>query len=210
VQYYPEDRARIVPFIGRDRRWILDLGCGRGESLTAANPPAGAEIWAVDVDATSLAQAKAACPSCHFYLTEPGWTCLPFPDQKFDCVISRGALMMMKISVALQELHRVMQPGAPLWLSLHGYETAWMLWLRALQRGHWRDAIYRVFVALNGLVFHFFGVNICLSKSRCESFQTKRGMRIALHRAGFVNVMMEKDELCHFVVTATRDGSTHT
>jgi hypothetical protein len=47
--------------------------------------------------------------------------------------------------------------------------------------------LFRLYVMSNGLLFHYTGRSVGFLKGRTESFQTERGMRVALNRAGFVN-----------------------
>ena len=70
------------------------------------------------------------------------------------------------------------------------------------------DIVYRTHVLLNGLVFHFSGrvFRFPLKRERCESFQTRRGMRIALRRAGFT----EEETVKFFVTTAIKPSGSET
>jgi hypothetical protein len=47
--------------------------------------------------------------------------------------------------------------------------------------------MFRLYVIANGLVFHFTGRVVGFLRGRTESFQTQRGMRIALTRAQFID-----------------------
>lgn len=50
--------ARLVPLAGRR---VLDVGCGSGR-LTRAAAAAGADVYAFDPNAESVAQARASLP----------------------------------------------------------------------------------------------------------------------------------------------------
>ncbi len=88
--------------------------------------------------------------------------CLPFEDESFDRVISAVALPYMNIQKTLAEIHRILVRGGSLSLMA------------------------------NGLLFHCIGRTVGFLKGRTESFQTERGMRVALNRAGFVNLSFSR------------------
>jgi ubiquinone/menaquinone biosynthesis C-methylase UbiE len=95
----------------------------------------------------------------------------------------------MDIPKALAEVHRVLKPGGSVLLSFH----PWRFTL-----GEFRNAVphpvaisFRLFVLLNGVYFHFTG-RILRVAGRGESFQTERGLRLALARAGFVNIVFSR------------------
>src|SRR4029077_2888998 len=53
--------------------------------------------------------------------------------------------------------------------------------------------LFRLYVIANGLVFHCTGRTVGFVKGRrTESFQTERGMRVALNRAGFVSLSFSR------------------
>jgi hypothetical protein len=108
----------------------------------------------------------------------------------------------MEIPLVLGEIARVLTPGGSLWLSLHSFRMVRRHLVRSLLHLDVRDTIYRVYVVLNGLLFHFSGrvFRFPLKRERCESFQTRRGMRIALRRAGFV----DEETVKFFVCSARR------
>ena len=96
------------------------------------------------------------------------------------------ALPYMNIQKTLAEIHRILVPGGDLSLSLHlpSFTIAELLH-NAIPRPV--PTLFRLYVMSNGLLFHYTGRNVGFLKGRPESFQTERGMRIALGRAGFVN-----------------------
>src|SRR5882762_9339252 len=84
------------------------------------------------------------------------------------------------------EIHRILVPGGGLSLSLHlpTFTIAELLH-NAVPKPV--PTLFRVYVMANGLLFHCTGRTVGFLKWRAESFQTERGMRVALNRAGFVN-----------------------
>jgi ubiquinone/menaquinone biosynthesis C-methylase UbiE len=164
---------------------VLDLGCGSGRDLASWGVTAADEVTGLDIDDSRLTIAKSRFPK-RTYLHGAG-ECLPFADERFDRVVSSVALPYMNIQKTLAEIYRVLVPGGGLSLSLHlpSFTIAEFL----------HDAIpkplptlFRLYVMANGLVFHCTGRTIgFVVGGRTESFQTERGMRVALNRAGFVN-----------------------
>ncbi len=52
--------------------------------------------------------------------------------------------------------------------------------------------LFRLYVMANGLFFHCTGRTVAFLHGRTESFQTERGMRIALERAGYTNSSLRR------------------
>jgi ubiquinone/menaquinone biosynthesis C-methylase UbiE len=163
---------------------VLDLGCGPGQDLHSWGITASDKVVGLDIDETCLAVAKVRFPN-RAYLQAAG-ECLPFENEIFERVISDVALPYMNIQQALAEIYRVLVPGGALSLSLHPPSfTMAELFRHALPRTV--PTIFRLYVAGNGVLFHYTGRTVRFLKRRTESFQTERGMRVALDLAGFVN-----------------------
>jgi ubiquinone/menaquinone biosynthesis C-methylase UbiE len=163
---------------------VLDLGCGAGRDLVSWGVTASDEVTGLDIDASRLPIAKARFPN-RTYLQGVGES-LPFEDESFDRVISAIALPYMNIQKTLAEIHRSLVPGGGLCLSLHppSFTMAELLH-RAIPKPV--PTLFRLYVMTNGVLFHCTGRTVAFLNGRTESFQTERGMRIALNRAGFVN-----------------------
>lgn len=168
---------------------VLDLGCGPGRDLAPWGVNAADEVTGLDIDGSRLAIAKVQF-SNRTYLQGSG-ECLPFKDESFDRVISAVALPYMNIQKTLAEIRRVLVPGGGLSLSLHlpSFTTAELLH-KAIP--HLVPTLFRLYVVANGLVFHCTGRTVRFANRRTESFQTERGMRIALTRAGFANLSFSR------------------
>jgi SAM-dependent methyltransferase len=164
---------------------VLDLGCGSGRDLASWGVAAPDVIIGLDMNRPRLLAAKARFPN-RTYVRGSG-ECLPFAEASFDRVLSSVALPYTNIPKTLAEIHRVLAPGGSLWLSLHlPAFTIRELLHNALPKP--AAIMFRVYVAGNGLIFHCTGKTVAFPNGRTESFQTERGMRIALNRAGFVNL----------------------
>ena len=96
-------------------------------------------------------------------------------------------------------MHRVLRPDGRLWLALHSVAIP----AAQFRRGNLKGRVYAAYTIINGLWFHVSGRTFRLKRGMCESIQTKRGMRVALSRAGFSNIAFQRTEY-HFTVTATR------
>ena len=97
----------------------------------------------------------------------------------------------MSIQKTLAEIHRILVPGGGLSLSLHlpSFTIAELL-RNAIPKPV--PTLFRLYVVANGLLFHCTGWTVGFLKGRTESFQTERGMRVALNRAGFVNLSFRR------------------
>jgi ubiquinone/menaquinone biosynthesis C-methylase UbiE len=168
---------------------VLDLGCGLGRDLASWGVTASDEVTGLDIDDSRLAIAKVRF-SNRTYLQGAG-ECLPFEDESFDRVISAVALPYMNIQKTLAEIHRILVRGGSLSLSLHlpSFTIAELLH-NAIPKPV--PTLFRLYVLANGVLFHCIGRTVGFLKGRTESFQTERGMRVALNRAGFVNLSFRR------------------
>lgn len=101
----------------RSARRILDAGCGPGQfSILVAESLPEAEVWGIDLAPTMIELAKQhagespARERLHFEVADVAR--LPFPDARFEAVLSSGSIKHWPDPVAgLRELHRVLVPG---------------------------------------------------------------------------------------------------
>jgi len=161
---------------------VLDLGCGPGRDLGKWGVMPEDEVTGVDINHARLIMARRQFPERHNVLAKG--ECLPFPTASFDWVISAVALPYMDIQKTLAELHRILVPGGRLSLSLHSAEfTIGELLHHAIPKPV--PTLFRLYVLANGVFFHCTGKTGKFLNHRTESFQTERGMKLALRRAGF-------------------------
>lgn len=173
-----------LPEVPASSQSILDIGCGDGASLAdvARRVPV---VAGVDVNGEMIAKARIRIPRGDFRLA-PGEQ-LPFPDQSFDCVISRVALPYMNIPRALAEAYRVLRPGGHLWAKLHSARFALDELGRAVGNMRVKATANSLYVLSNGIWFHCTG-RLFRMASRMESFQTARSISMSLWHAGFHNL----------------------
>jgi ubiquinone/menaquinone biosynthesis C-methylase UbiE len=163
---------------------VLDLGCGDGKTPQKLGLPPAWRIIGVDLQYSSLAKAHFDFPGRNFICAAAEQ--LPFPDGSFDQVICNVALPYMNIARTLRQVRRVLLPGGLFFASLHALPFT-LSELRNVYRRNPKASLYRLWVLANGIAFHFSGYNFA------EAFQTERGMRIALRRAGFEAVSFRHD-----------------
>lgn len=129
----PEEVAAIVADHGvRDAR-VLDIGCGLGGiDLLLVQAHGAREVVGIDVNpdvitlARELAERKGLSHAVTFAACQPGP--LPFPDNSFDVVFSKDAMVHVpdkKLFYA--EIMRVLKPGGRLmaadWFWMPGAES---------------------------------------------------------------------------------------
>lgn len=168
---------------------VLDLGCGMGNYPIRAPFSVDDEVVGVDIDEARLAVARQRFPHRTFQYARG--ESLPFPDASFDKVVSAIALPYMDIPKALSEVRRVLVQGGSVFFSVHPLRFT----MRELRKcaPHPVATMYRLFVLLNGAYFHLTGRTLRVG-GRAESFQTKRGLRLALSRAGFGNAVFNRPD----------------
>jgi ubiquinone/menaquinone biosynthesis C-methylase UbiE len=199
----PNDRRRAMPPFSNRRR-ILDVGCGAGQTLIAANLPDGVQGFGVDPDPEAIKLGQEICPPS-IKLSQGMGEKLAFPDSYFDLVFSRVALPYMHIGTGLREMWRVLEPDGQLWLALHPRKMAMREFTSAIRRGLPKLAIFRTYVLINGFAFNTFGTQFaCPILRRQETYQTAKGITRALERAGFIPTAIQTGE--HFIVEARKSA----
>lgn len=170
---------------------VLDLGCGVGRDLAGWGVTAGDRVTGIDIDEQRLLAAKHSFQQ-RIFLQGAGEH-LPCPSASFDRVIAGVALPYMNIQKALAEVHRVLVPGGRLSVSLH---LPSFVWAELVHNAFPRPVptIYRLYVISNGLFFHVTGKTVGFMRGRTESFQTVRGMSLALRRAGFCDLSFRRGQ----------------
>lgn len=161
---------------------VLDLGCGEGREVSHLGLSETDQIIGLDV--RPVKHLKAHYPSRTFVQARAEE--IPFTDLSFDCVVCLIALPYMDIPKALAEAHRVLRPDGEIRLTLHRFRyTLHELFRVAFPRP--KAMLFRTWVMMNGFIFHVTGKPVSVG-GKHETFQTKRGITIALRRAGFRNI----------------------
>jgi ubiquinone/menaquinone biosynthesis C-methylase UbiE len=199
----PTHARHILPPVRPEHRRVLDIGCGAGQTLIAGRRPASTLTIGLDPSLAALSVGRSFDAHLRVVCAQGEW--LPFPDRSFDFVYSRVALPYMNISRAVAEMARVLESGGTLWLTLHPWSRVVRDTFAEARLLRPRAAAHGAYVLANGLTFHLSGKEFAWPFGRrgYESFQTARGMRRALTRAGFRDVSIETERF--FVVTAKRE-----
>jgi len=177
------------PFSPRHKQ-ILDVGCGMGQTLIAADLPSDVMAYGIDRDRIAIESGQRLAPH-GIELQVASGESLPFSDCQFDLVISRVALPYMNITNTLREMERVLKPGGDLWLMLHSLSMN-LEWLhdaaRNLQINRMLSCCY---VLANGYLFNHYGYQLSIF-GHGETYQTTKGIRRALTKAGFEDIDVEE------------------
>jgi ubiquinone/menaquinone biosynthesis C-methylase UbiE len=101
---------------------VLEVGFGSGLNV-AYLPDAVTGVWAVEPSgtATKLATKRIAASPTPVHVVGVDGARLDFPDQRFDAALSTMTLCTIPdVRAALQELRRVLKPGASFHFAEHG------------------------------------------------------------------------------------------
>jgi SAM-dependent methyltransferase len=195
----PDDPRHAMPVIPAGCKRVLDIGCGAGQTLVASDL-AGALPFGIDNDLEALQLGKTISVGIGF--VQGSGEALPFRDGAFDFVFSRVALPYMRIPVAVREIARVLKPGGQLWCTLH--PLSMLSWRNAI--GSLRRTGFEICRLTNTALLHLAGwqFRFPLKRTVTESWQTERGIRLALRKADLESIRVSSGS--HFVVTARKPG----
>jgi SAM-dependent methyltransferase len=192
----PSDPSRSMPPDLSDYERILDVGCGMGQTLLAANLPGNVEAVGVDCDPEAIDAGRLLAPSNIKLMVARGEE-LPFGDGSFDLVFSRVALPYMEIDRALKEFSRVLEDGGDVWLALHPISKVLARAKQSVRKRNVKELMLCLYVLLNGMLFNCFGLQFRV-RGRNETFQTTGGITRAMKRAGLICEPIRTAK--HFVV----------
>lgn len=103
----------LEPFLARNPREILDVGCGSGfftRHVADVMPAAG--VTGLDIDAPRIAYARSHSTKKNIRFKLGDMASMPFADNSFDLVFCRFVLVHRKEATAsLREMARVTRPG---------------------------------------------------------------------------------------------------
>jgi len=196
------DPKRIMPPVTKADRRVLDLGCGAGQTLVATKFEPGTVVIGLDVDKSALALGRQLDNKIGFVCARG--ESLPFQGEGLDFVFSRVALPYMNVPDTLSEIRRVLKKGGRVWFVLHPYSMVVKETVNALSRLQIKRAAVCLYVIANGVLLNLFGKEFHLpfKKHYYESFQTIRGIRKLLQKAGFDDIRAERNGF--FVATANK------
>jgi ubiquinone/menaquinone biosynthesis C-methylase UbiE len=169
---------------------VLDVGCGTGNPPVRARLSQDDHTVGIDLSLQSLRTATRNYPERHFLCGRA--ESLPFCGSSFERVVSSVAIPYTNIPSALKEIKRVLAPGGSLFLSVHHFRFTLGELYDAIPNP--KAVLFRLYVLANGLVFHFTGRTMSCGNGRFESFQTMRGLKLALRRAGFGDISFSRPD----------------
>jgi ubiquinone/menaquinone biosynthesis C-methylase UbiE len=196
--------GHVMPELPKGTSRVLDVGCGAGQTLIASELSSDTFACGIDIDPAALRLGRSLTNVVSFVCSRAEE--LPFNDDYFDVVISRIALPYTDIPRALAEMSRVLKPGGHVWLVVHSWKHPLKSLVEHTLRLEMSGAIHQLYVIAHGLALHVFGAPIRAPYGArvWESFQTRRGMRASLLKAGFDDIVSE--EGAFFVLSGTKHG----
>ena len=199
----PSDPRHLSPVFPEGAK-VICVGCGGGWEGEAIGT---SRFVGVDIDAEARDFRLERNPDDEFRLASGEK--LPFGDKEFTFYMARVCIMYMDIRKVFTEAHRVLDCDGQIWLTCHDFAHEWAHLRQSLTKFQLKATIFRTYVILNGLLYHFFGslVRFPLNRKRIESFQTKTGMRRGLLLAGFSDIQFPSTQHGHFLVTARKRAS---
>lgn len=161
----------------------------------------GAQAFGIDLECNALQLGREIGAPVLFACASG--EALPFSTESFDFIFSRVALPYMNVSKAVGEMARVLEPGGHIWMTLHPFDIPWKWAL-----SHPKKTIFEIYRQLNTGFLHYTGrqFRYPVRRSHIESYQTERGMRLVLERAGFTDIRFTRSQ--HFLCTAQKRYAT--
>jgi SAM-dependent methyltransferase len=178
-------KGHLLPEIPKDARFVLDIGCGMGQTLIACNLPGEVYGYGIDCDSEAILAGKKIVPS-NIDLRVASGEAIPFPNDYFDFIIARVSLPYMNINQAVHEISRVLKIGGRAWLVLHAHTTLKRRILRSARAFDGKDVIYCLYILINTLLVFRFDRQINWKQNRTETFQTISGMLRKFEKVGMV------------------------
>jgi len=195
----PRHPKYVMPNFTENDRRVLDLGCGIGQTLVAADLGNNRFQTGIDIDFESLSYGKKRYGNINF--VNGSGERLPFKDGVFDFVISRVSLPYTNINESARDISRVLKDNGKIWLVLHPVSMTIKNFIMSIVHFRIKGIISQIYVLLNGAALHFFQWQFPFPViQRYESFQTKSGIRKVLKANGFKNIHISQDN--HFIVSA--------
>lgn len=196
-----ESPQRVMPDFTENDRAILDIGCGIGQTIVASNLGGDRLLVGIDPDLECLVYGNAQFDGINFINGTA--ESLPFKADSFDMVFSRVALPYTNIPNSLLEIERVLHNNGKVWLLLHPFSMAIKGLKDAVVKLSFKKIILQIYVLGNGIYFHLFGKVFAFPLlRRFESFQSITGIRRAMAKAGFENIIISRG--IHILVTAQK------
>ncbi len=116
-----QDTIRMAQLKPGDR--VLEVGCGTGTLTLAAKAHVGSsgEVAGIDIapEMIAVSRRKAARKGADVTFLEGSIASIPFPENRFDCVICSFMIFHMPEDVrkkGVSEIHRVLKPGGHLFI----------------------------------------------------------------------------------------------
>lgn len=157
---------------------ILDVGCGFGKQMEEVVSQ-GCQVFGLDIDPASLESCKERGLTVFKAMAER----LPLENESFDGVICQVMISYTMENRVIQEISRVMKPGAIFYLFSHGAGY----YLKYLLSGDgWKKRVYGLRTIVNTLFWAvsgkrlpgFLGDTIYQSRQRLEGYYRANGLRV--------------------------------
>lgn len=147
---------------------ILDVGCGTGQTAAYLANKYGAKVIGIDNNPTMVAKAKSRIQKERLpvKILECSIEKIPFPDQKFDLIISESVLSFVDQPKAMKEIYRLLKNGGR-FIAIE-FTISQQLDEKSEQE-----------------IKQFYGFDSCL---------TKKDWVTCLKKAGFKNIRIQKNK----------------
>jgi len=181
-EMFAEDPSRQEALLdaasGHKVETVLDIGCGAGQEMLPF-VSSGAQGFGMDLSQAAghvlrEMYTRADMTDKARFIQASG-TNIPFPDDYFDVVICRGALMYMDNRMALSEIWRVLKCQGVLLLKYHEPGYYWKKLKDGIVQWEPKSSVHAARVLLAGYFYYFTGrqpFNRITAKG--EIFQTGR------------------------------------
>lgn len=187
--------------------FILDVGCGAGQTLIGCLEYHPKKIVGTDIDLIALKLgaykfSKVSSGLTEVFFKQGTGDRLPFEDNSFTHLICRGVLHKLDIEQGIKEFTRILKYNGYMFLLLPS--SGYYIWRLLTDTFNLKHFMVLLFILLNGLIFSLFNLQIKIryrEKIFEEIYISFNKMKKLLKKYGFKILDVQKELIKNTIST---------